>query len=116
MPYTVPKLADYTEVSFDRFASELDEHLRAEGDAVESEETWKLFRDRWMGRKNGISKQLRELWLNPAPAEVKPRVGVIYRDLELQIESAVAEQKEKYKAIAVLREAASDIFLDITLP
>jgi len=116
MPYTVTKLTDYTEASFDRAASELLEHLRAESDAVESEETWKLFRDRWMGRKNGISKQLRELWLNLAPAGVKPRVGVIYRDLELQIQDAVATQKEKYEAIVILRKAASDIFLDITLP
>jgi phenylalanyl-tRNA synthetase alpha chain len=116
MPYTVHRLTDYTEASFDRFASELDEHLRAECDAVESEETWKLFRDRWMGRKNGISKQLRELWLNPAPAEIKPRVGVVYRDLELRIASAVATAKQKYEAIAKIRQAASDIFLDITLP
>ena len=116
MPYTVTKLTDYTEASFDRAASELLEHLRAESDAVESEETWKLFRDRWMGRKNGISKQLRELWLNLAPAGVKPRVGVIYRDLELQIQDAVATQKEKYEAIVILRKAASDIFLDVTLP
>jgi phenylalanyl-tRNA synthetase alpha chain len=116
MPYAVPKLADYTEASFDRSASELLEHLRAESNAVESEETWKVFRDRWIGRKNGISKQLRELWLNQAPSEVKPRVGVIYRDLDLQIEQAVATQKEKYEAIAKFRKAASDVFLDVTLP
>ncbi len=116
MPYIVPKLADYTEASLIQSASVLDEHLRAESNAVESEETWKLFRDRWMGRKTGISKQLRELWLNPAPAEVKPRVGAIYRDLELRIETAVATSKQKYEAIAKIRKAASTVFLDITLP
>src|SRR5271163_128659 len=103
MTYTVPKLADYTEASLIRAASDLVEHLRAESDTVQSEETWRIFRDRWLGRKNGISKQLRELWLNPAPVDVKPRVGVIYRDLELQIEDAVATQKEKYEVIAKLR-------------
>ena len=127
MVYTVPKLTDYAEMY--NLASELQRELEAEAKAVTSEETWKLFRDRWEGRKNGISKQLRELWLKPAPADIKPRVGALYVDIESRIKQRVGEAKHDYQNRAEIYACVSSVFIgdaekgvfraesvDITLP
>jgi phenylalanyl-tRNA synthetase alpha chain len=111
--YTVSKLTDYSEAALIDAADELVAALDQEASAVKDEMGWKAFHDRWIGRKNGIDKQLRDAWLNSAPSEVKPRVGALYTDLKSRIKRAVDEADERYQNAAILRSAASKILPDI---
>jgi phenylalanyl-tRNA synthetase alpha chain len=75
MPYAVPKLTDFSPEALDGAVHELLSALEQESRAIASENDWKLFRDRWMARKNGILTQLNELWLKGAPSQAKPIAG-----------------------------------------
>ena len=63
MPYTVPKLTDFSAQALDSAVRELLSALEQESATVTSENDWKAFRDRWMARKNGVLTQLNDLWL-----------------------------------------------------
>src|SRR5512135_2045361 len=73
--YEVPKLATYTADELDKATAELTSALEAEAAGVRSEADWKLFRDRWMARKNGILTQINDTWLKAAPGPQKREVG-----------------------------------------
>ena len=73
--YNVPKLEDYSRTFVEGRVDELDRALSAESAAITSEAEWRVFRDRWLARKNGILTQVNELWLKAAPREAKRDVG-----------------------------------------
>jgi phenylalanyl-tRNA synthetase alpha chain len=119
--YTVPKLTDYSEAALIAAADELDSALNQEAARVQNESEWKVFRDRWMARKNGILSQVRENWLKPAPSESKPRVGLLFNDIGGRIEKGVARSKTLYENRTHFREGIEDYRkeadqVDITLP
>ncbi len=119
MAYTVPKLTDYSEQTLVAAVDALDSALNQEADCVRNESEWKAFSDRWIARKNGIRTQVKELWLNPAPRESKPRVGVLFNDIHSRVERAVTRSKTLYENRAVFREgieAYRNRPVDISLP
>src|ERR1700724_4320335 len=89
MPYTVPKLTDYSASALDGAVRELLSALNQESAAVGSENDWKAFRDRWMARKNGILTQLNDLWRKAAPGANKRDVGQRVNELKAKVEQAV---------------------------
>src|ERR1700680_2001243 len=91
MPYTVPKLKSYTAAALDKAVEKLRSALRAEAEALRSEEEWKVFRDRWMARKNGILTQINDLWLKPAPKEAKRDVGRRGNEIRADVEDEVGQ-------------------------
>jgi phenylalanyl-tRNA synthetase alpha chain len=119
LAYTVPKLTDYSEESLVAAAGEVVKQLNDESKAVTDEASWDAYRVRWTGRKNGITTQLNETWLKPAPGASKPRVGALYADLRSQIQRAVDEAKDRYRNVAILGDhaRAKGLYpLDISLP
>ncbi len=97
MAYTVSKLTDYSEAALDRASAELLSALGDEAVTVKSESEWKIFRDRWMARKNGILTQVNDLWLKPAPKEAKREAGQQVNLIKGQVEQAVADAKIRYQ-------------------
>src|ERR1035441_3399607 len=91
MPYTVPKLSDFSTPALENAARELLSALERESAAVASENDWKVYRDRWMARKNGVLTQLNDLWLKAAPKEAKREVGIHVNDLKTRITERVKE-------------------------
>src|SRR5271167_881680 len=89
MPYTVPKLTDFSPAALSSAVRELLSALDEEATAVTSENDWKTFRDRWMARKNGVLTQLNELWLKAAPGPNKRDVGQRVNELKTQVEQKV---------------------------
>jgi len=105
MAYAVPKLTDFSSASLDAAADELLSALLQESAEVASADTaeglahdvawkqhweeWKIFRDRWMARKNGITTQINDLWLKVAPKEAKRDVGQRVNKLKTKIEDEV---------------------------
>jgi phenylalanyl-tRNA synthetase alpha chain len=91
--YTVPKLEDYSPDALDRAVAQIEDALRYETHQVTKESEWKVFRDRWLARKNGILTQLNDLWLKSAPPLAKKEVGRRLNSLKPSIEQQVENQR-----------------------
>ena len=89
MAYTVPKLTDYSETALSKAADECLAAFREEGTRVTSTADHKLFRDRWLARKNGILTQINDVWLKGAPKEAKRQAGICVNDLKERITEEV---------------------------
>src|SRR5271167_862067 len=89
MPYTVSKLMDYSAAALEKAAAECVHACTAEASAVRSEAELKAFRDRWMGRKNGVLTQINELWLKGAPKDAKREAGIRVNELKARIQELV---------------------------
>jgi phenylalanyl-tRNA synthetase alpha chain len=115
MPYTVPKLTDFSDAALDSAVRELLSALDQESASVVSENEWRVFRDRWMARKNGVLTQLNDLWLKAAPGPNKREVGQRVNELKGKVEPAV-----EATLVRIQSGTSSDKFaaerLDITLP
>jgi hypothetical protein len=77
--------------------SDLLQALESEWAAVHTQADFKAFRDRWMGRKNGILPRLNELWLKAAPAKAKPVVKRWVNELRHRMEKAVETSSKKVR-------------------
>ncbi len=103
MPYTVPKLTDFSAAALDSSARELLSALDQESVSIDSENDWKVFRDRWLARKNGLLTQVNELWLKAAPAPNKRGVG---REVNL-LKSSVEQRVELAHKRLLFKKAAT---------
>jgi len=113
--YTVPKLADFSSDSLSRAGRELLSALESESAAARSESEWKIFRDRWLARKDGIATQINDLWLKGAPKEAKREAGQRVNELKNKITTAVDEALQHIQSGGAASRLASES-LDITLP
>jgi len=115
MPYTVPKLTDFSAAALDQAAVELLSALDLEAAAIASESEHKVFRDRWMARKNGVLTQVNDLWLKAAPKEAKGKAGQRVNELKSRVEQVVETTLERLQGgVSESRLAADRV--DITLP
>jgi phenylalanyl-tRNA synthetase alpha chain len=114
--YTVPKLKSYSAAALDKASDTLLAALESESREVKNEEDWKVFRDRWMARKNGILTQINDLWLKAATKDAKRNVGVRVNELKGRVEREVEQSKKRYENLSIIRTAVSAVFPDITLP
>ncbi len=99
--YTVPKLTDYSAAALERAAAELLSALGQESALVKNEAAWKIFRDRWMARKNGVLTQISDRWLKVAPKQAKRDVGQQVNRLKEQVEQKVEGLKAWLRTSAV---------------
>jgi len=76
-----------------------------------SAEDLKAFRDRWMGRKNGLLSAVNDSWLKAAPRELKPVVGKLQNQTKKALEAALGEAQKTVEAASRKGED-----LDVTLP
>jgi len=107
--YTVPKLTDYSAAALERASAELLAGLGDEATAVKSEAEWKLFRDRWMARKNGVLTQINDLWLKGAPKEAKREVGQLVNSVVIpRVDAAIRERHDHIKSLAILKRARAE--------
>jgi phenylalanyl-tRNA synthetase alpha chain len=113
VPYTVPKLTDYSAAALEKAAAECVTACTAEAAEVRSDADLKAFRDRWMARKNGILTQINDLWLKGAPKEAKREAGIRVNELKAAVEDVVdkAERIRLELSTAPLAES-----VDISLP
>src|SRR5207245_10126460 len=97
--YTVPKLKDVSPAALDKAAERLLAALKKESADIKAESDWKLFRDRWMARKNGVLTQINELWLNSAPKDAKREVGQRVNEIKAVVTARVEALRPKKAAI-----------------
>ena len=115
MPYTVPKLKDFSLAALEKAAEKLISALEKEAAAVKNQADYKEFRDRWMGRKEGVLTQLNELWLKAAPKESKRDVGQSVNQLKAAVEQTVDAALERLQNRAADSKLTAER-IDITLP
>jgi phenylalanyl-tRNA synthetase alpha chain len=115
MAYTVAKLTDYSTAALDTASRELLSALESEAGAVKGENDWKVFRDRWMARKDGIATQINDLWLKTAPKEAKRGAGQRVNELRSKIEDAVDATLQRLQGGASIGRLSAER-LDVTLP
>jgi len=115
MTYNVPKLTDFSAAAMDAAARELLSALESEAAAVAGESEWKVFRDRWLARNDGIAKQINDLWLKAAPKEAKRDAGQRVNELRNKIETAVDAALQKLQGGSSSSRLAAER-VDITLP
>src|SRR5579863_8620358 len=85
MPYTVPKLKDYSAAALEKAAGKCITACTDEAAGVRTDAELKAFRDRWVARKNGILTQINDLWLKGAPKEAKREAGIRVNELKARI-------------------------------
>jgi phenylalanyl-tRNA synthetase alpha chain len=115
MAYEVPKLTDFSAAALDGAVRELLSALEQESAAVASENEWKAYRDRWMARKDGVLKQLNDLWLKAAPGPSKKDVGQTVNELKDKVEQTVEATLVRSQGGVSSGKLAAER-LDITLP
>jgi phenylalanyl-tRNA synthetase alpha chain len=115
VPYTVPKLTDFSTAALEEAVRELKSALKEESAAVASENDWKAFRDRWMARKNGVLTQLNDSWLKAAPGPNKRDVGQRVNELKASVEQEVAATLARIQGGASSGKLSGER-LDVTLP
>src|SRR5260370_31287003 len=71
-----------------RFA-EVRAHFEEQFRAVHDQSEWKIFRDRWLGRKSGVLTQITDNWLKPATPELKRAVGASLNELRSYVEAEI---------------------------
>ncbi len=129
MPYTVPKLSDFSPAALDSAVRELLSAIQEEKNALVNEASepsvasskktadLKTFRDRWLARKNGVVSQMTEVWLKVAPPGAKRDVGQRVNATMTVVEHHVSEAKERVEFFARQSPAAleSNIKVDSDL-
>ncbi|HEX4488290.1 MAG TPA: phenylalanine--tRNA ligase subunit alpha [Terriglobales bacterium] len=115
MAYSVPKLKDFSAAAISKAAEKLLSALEKESVAVKDEAGWKIFRDHWMARKDGVLTQVNDLWLKAAPKENKREVGQSVNQLKTKVEETVETAQHRLHNRAVDSKLAAER-VDITLP
>ena len=111
MAYNVTKLTDYSADALERTAGGCVRACLEEAAAVRSEAELKMFRDRWIGRKNGILTQINDLWLKGAPKDAKREAGIRVNELKARIQELVEGAH-----VGRVDSVAGAERVDITLP
>ncbi len=115
MSYSVPKLTDFSSSSLEAASREFASALAQESAGTRSEAEFKIFRDRWMGRKGGVLTQLNDLWLKAAPGATKRDVGQRVNELKKNVEQVVESTLARIQSGGSESKLATES-LDITLP
>ena len=97
-----------------RFA-EVRAHFEGQFQTVQDESEWKLFRDRWLGRKSGVLTLITDNWLKPATPELKRAVGASLNELRTHVESQIEARREAIEAGAE-ESALTRERIDLSLP
>jgi len=108
--YTVPKLKDFSTAALDNAVADLLSALEQESAQPGDADRRKAFRDRWLARKDGILRQVNDLWLKAAPKDAKRDVGQRVNQLKAEVEQKVEA------ALAKAPTATAEASLDISLP
>jgi len=126
LAYTVPKLTDYSPAALDKVFVDVRDAFQEETAQVADPTEFKTHRDRWLGRKNGVLTQIRELWLKQAVPRARADIGERFNNLKGHVEGfleghklhlAVRElEKRGSKRVGTLDQPDLVQTLDLTLP
>src|SRR5271169_2764518 len=82
---------------------------------VHDETEWKLFRDRWLGRKSGVLALVTDNWLKPATPELKRAIGAALNGLRPYVESQIEARRIAIESGTETAASPTD-GVDLSLP
>ena len=115
MAYSISKLTDYSAAAVESAANECVRACQKEASAVRNDAELKAFRDRWIGRKSGILKQINDLWLKAAPKDAKRNVGRVVNEVKAAVENILQTAESNRLEPSTGTSLASER-VDISLP
>jgi len=113
--YNISQLTDYSLAALESAANECVRACQKEASAVRNDAELKAFRDRWIGRKSGILKQINDLWLKAAPKDAKRNVGHVVNEVKAAVENILQTAESNRLELATGTPLASER-VDISLP
>jgi phenylalanyl-tRNA synthetase alpha chain len=113
--YSISKLTDYSAAALESAVNECVRTCQKEASSVRNDAELKAFRDRWIGRKNGILKQINDLWLKAAPKEAKRNVGHVVNEVKAAVENILQTAESNRLERSTGTPLASER-VDISLP
>ena len=81
----------------ERFA-ELRARFDRDATGANDENSWKILRDAWVGRKSGVLMQVSDTWLKPAKPELKRAVGQALNEFKAHVETAIETRRLEIEA------------------
>jgi phenylalanyl-tRNA synthetase alpha chain len=115
MAFAIPIPSAFTAEALERAFTECVAACLGDTAAIKNDSDLKAFRDRWLGRKNGILTQVNDLWLKAAPKDSKKIAGFWVNALKARIGELVDEAEARIQASGSSSRLAAER-LDITLP
>jgi phenylalanyl-tRNA synthetase alpha chain len=113
--YSISKLTDYSAAALESAANECVRACQEEASAVRNDAELKVFRDRWIGRKSGMGKQINDLWLKAAPKEAKRTVGHVVNEVKAAVENILQTAESNRLELSTGTPLAGER-VDISLP
>jgi len=104
----IPNLTAFDEAALDQAFARLVAQAHEDAAALDAE----AFRLKWLGRKQGLLKEVSDRWLNVAPGQAKKAVGQRFKVLKELVEALLEGAAGADATDVVLRAEA----IDITLP
>src|SRR5713101_1413557 len=80
--------------------AEVRAHFEGHFKTVHDESEWKMFRDRWLGRKSGVLTQITENWLKPATPELKRAAGVWLTECPAKVKPQIEARRTAIESVA----------------
>jgi phenylalanyl-tRNA synthetase alpha chain len=105
---SIPNLPAFDDAGLDAAFGSLEKRARADAAALDAE----AFRLQWLGRKQGLLKEVSDRFLKAAPAQAKKAVGERFKVLKELVETLAASGADAGVSDAALKAQA----IDITLP
>jgi phenylalanyl-tRNA synthetase alpha chain len=114
--YRVEKLVDHSQAAVEKAVSTLLSALQTESAAVSNDAEYKVFRDRWLARSNGILTQLNDLWLKASPKDAKRIVGQAVNTVRSNVEREVTVECRARLDSGNAQSPLEASRVDVTLP
>jgi phenylalanyl-tRNA synthetase alpha chain len=105
---SIPNLTAFDDAALDGAFAALAAQARADAAALDAE----AFRLQWLGRKQGLLKEVSDRWLKAAPGQAKKAVGERFKVLKELVETLAESGAGAGVSDAALKTQA----IDITLP
>lgn len=108
---SIRPLSGWSEPELDKAFWDLAHTVEMEAASFRSPNDREYFRQRWLGRKQGMLRLVSDSWLKNAPIEAKKALGQRFNTLKARIEELVEKASADVPASALEAEA-----IDISLP
>jgi phenylalanyl-tRNA synthetase alpha chain len=95
--------------------AELRARFDVDTSAVTDENSWKAFRDAWLGRKSGVLTLVTDNWLKPASPDLKRVVGASLNELRAHVDAQIEARRLSIEAGAEAAASAKER-IDLSLP
>jgi phenylalanyl-tRNA synthetase alpha chain len=116
MNIEIPNLTAFDEAALDSAFAQLERQARAAAAALDNDAVVDGFKLQWLGRKQGLLKEVSGRWLKAAPVEAKKLLGVRFNALKTVVEGLLDAALGRGSYAATTDAALAAEAIDITLP